>query len=79
MWLTVTAHLELYHSTVQLELRQDVFIELPEIKTRMFEQLHHQVWLCHTGHGVFRPTGVNTFTALSLDLVSYLLGQSFST
>jgi hypothetical protein len=37
MWLTVATHLELYHPTIQLKLRQNVFIEFPEIKTQILQ------------------------------------------
>jgi hypothetical protein len=65
MWLTVTTHLELYHSTKQLKLRQNVFVEFPEIKIRTLQQLHHRILLCHTRWRVLIVLG------------SHLLGQPF--
>jgi hypothetical protein len=39
VWLTVTANLELNHLTILLKLRQDIFIEFPEIKTPILENI----------------------------------------
>jgi hypothetical protein len=39
VWFTITAHLELNHSTILLKFRQNIFIKFPEIQIPALETM----------------------------------------